>query len=134
MDFGHSPRSLHLQRELRDFVDQYVIPSESVYDHEVEAGADPHRQPDVMEKLKDIARGKGLWNLFLTHGEWGAGLTNVEYAPLAAIAGRSIIGPETINCSAPDTGNMELLSLYGTPAQQKEYLRPLLAGTSVSCF
>jgi acyl-CoA dehydrogenase len=134
MDFGYSPRSLRLQAELTEFMNVHVIPSERIYDEQVASADNPHQQPAVMEELKKLAHDRGLWNLFMTHGDWGAGLTNTEYAPLAGIVGRSIIGPETINCSAPDTGNMELLAIYGTPQQQQEYLRPLLAGTIRSCF
>jgi acyl-CoA dehydrogenase len=134
MDFGYSPRSLRLQAELTDFMNAYVIPAERVYEEQIRAATNPHQQPAVMEDLKKVARDRGLWNLFMTHGDWGAGLSNTEYAPLAEIAGRSIIGPEAINCSAPDTGNMELLALFGTAAQQDEYLRPLLAGTIRSSF
>jgi acyl-CoA dehydrogenase len=134
MDFGYSPRSLQLQAALTEFMDDHVYPSEQIYDEQVRTSPDPHQQPPVMDKLKAMARERGLWNLFMTHGDWGAGLTNTEYAPLAEIVGRSIIGPETINCSAPDTGNMELLAMFGTPEQQDTWLRPLLAGTIRSCF
>jgi acyl-CoA dehydrogenase len=134
MDFGYSPRSVRLQAELTEFMNDHVIPSERVYAEQIRAAENPHQQPPIMEKLKAMARERGLWNLFMTHGDWGAGLSNTEYAPLAEIVGRSIMGPETINCSAPDTGNMELLALFGTPAQQDEYLRPLLDGTIRSCF
>jgi acyl-CoA dehydrogenase len=134
MDFGYSPRSVQLQAELTEFMTEQVIPSERTYDEQLRSADNPHEQPAVMESLKKLARERGLWNLFMTHGDWGAGLSNTEYAPLAEIVGRSIIGPETINCSAPDTGNMELLALFGTPEQQDTYLRPLLDGTIRSCF
>jgi acyl-CoA dehydrogenase len=134
MDFGYSPRSAQLQAELTEFMTEHVIPSERSYDEQLRSADNPHEQPAVMESLKKLARERGLWNLFMTHGDWGAGLSNTEYAPLAEIVGRSIIGPETINCSAPDTGNMELLALFGTPEQQDTYLRPLLDGTIRSCF
>jgi acyl-CoA dehydrogenase len=134
MDFGYSPRSAQLQAELTEFMIEHVIPSERSYDEQLRSADNPHEQPAVMESLKKLARERGLWNLFMTHGDWGAGLSNTEYAPLAEIVGRSIIGPETINCSAPDTGNMELLALFGTPEQQDTYLRPLLDGTIRSCF
>lgn len=87
-----------------------------------------------MTELKEKARAEGLWNLFMAHGDWGAGFTNLEYAPLMELAGRSIVGPEVFNCSAPDTGNMELLALYGTPEQQERWLRPLLEAEIRSCF
>ncbi|MCC3265494.1 acyl-CoA dehydrogenase family protein [Arthrobacter gengyunqii] len=134
MDFGYSERSLLLQKELTAFMEEHVIPNEALYEEQIRSGQNPHAQPPIMEELKAMARGRGLWNLFMTHGSWGAGLTNSEYAPLAEIVGRSIMGPETINCSAPDTGNMELLAMYGTPEQQEQYLKPLLAGTIRSCF
>jgi acyl-CoA dehydrogenase len=134
MDFGYSPRSVQLQAELTEFMTEQVIPSERTYDEQLRSADNPHEQPAVMESLKKLARERGLWNLFMTHGDWGAGLSNTEYAPLAEIVGRSIIGPETINCSAPDTGNMELLALFGTPEQQDTYLRPLLDATIRSCF
>jgi acyl-CoA dehydrogenase len=134
MDFEPSQRTARLRIDLTEFMNDHVIPAERVYEEQVGAADNPHQQPAVMEKLKGLARDRGLWNLFMTHGDWGAGLSNTEYAPLAEIVGRSIIGPETINCSAPDTGNMELLALFGTPEQQERYLRPLLAGTIRSCF
>ncbi|MDN3482708.1 acyl-CoA dehydrogenase family protein [Arthrobacter sp. APC 3897] len=134
MDFGYSERSLLLQKELTTFMEEHVIPNEALYEEQIRSAQNPHAQPPIMEELKALARERGLWNLFMTHGNWGAGLTNSEYAPLAEIVGRSIIGPETINCSAPDTGNMELLAMYGTPEQQEQYLKPLLAGTIRSCF
>src|SRR5687767_10328166 len=95
------------------FMDQHVYPNEVVYDRQLAEAENPHELPPIMVELKEKARAEGLWNLFLAHGDRGAGLTNLEYAPLAEIAGRSIIGPEVFNCSAPDTGNMELLSLFG---------------------
>jgi len=116
------------------FMEEYVLPAEAVYDRQLADGGDPHQQPPVMRELQEKARAEGLWNLFLAHGDWGAGLTNLEYAPLAELAGRSIMGPEVFNCSAPDTGNMELLALYGTPEQQDRWLRPLLAAEIRSCF
>jgi acyl-CoA dehydrogenase len=134
MDFGLSPRTEELQTRMAAFMDEYVFPAEAVYDRQLAEADDPHALPPVMRELKEKARAEGLWNLFLTHGDWGAGLTNLEYAPLAELAGRSIIGPEVFNCSAPDTGNMELLALYGTPDQQDRWLRPLLAADIRSCF
>ncbi|MTD17263.1 acyl-CoA dehydrogenase [Nakamurella sp. YIM 132087] len=134
MDFRYSDRTVALQQQLRQFMDERVIPAETVYEAQLAAGSDPHALPPVMTELKAAAREQGLWNLFLTHGTWGAGLTNLEYAPLAEEMGRSIIGNEVFNCSAPDTGNMELLSLFGTPAQQDRWLRPLLDARIRSCF
>ncbi|MFI7128021.1 acyl-CoA dehydrogenase family protein [Nonomuraea sp. NPDC050153] len=134
MDFAFSPRAHELQTRLRSFMEQHVYPAEAVYDRQLADADDPHALPPVMLELKEKARAEGLWNLFMSHGDWGAGLTNLEYAPLAELAGRSIIGPEVFNCSAPDTGNMELLALFGTPEQQERWLRPLLAAEIRSCF
>ena len=134
MDFEPTPRARELQDRMRSFMNRYVYPGEPVYDRQLAEADDPHALPPVMRERKERARAEGLWNLFLSHGDWGAGLSNVEYAPLAEIAGRSIIGPEVFNCSAPDTGNMELLALYGTPAQQQRWLHPLLEAQIRSCF
>ncbi|RZB14428.1 acyl-CoA dehydrogenase [Streptomyces sp. F001] len=134
MDFGYSPRASELQDRMRSFMEQHVYPAEAVYDRQLAEADDPHALPPVMAELKEKARAEGLWNLFMAHGDWGAGLTNLEYAPLAELMGRSIIGNEVFNCSAPDTGNMELLALYGTPEQQERWLRPLLEAEIRSCF
>jgi len=134
MDFGLSPKAEELRTRMAAFMAEYVLPAEAVYDRQLIEADDPHELPPVMRELKEKARAEGLWNLFLAHGEWGAGLTNLEYAPLAELAGRSVIGPEVFNCSAPDTGNMELLALFGTPEQQDRWLRPLLAAEIRSCF
>ncbi|MBK3562394.1 MULTISPECIES: acyl-CoA dehydrogenase family protein [unclassified Streptomyces] len=134
MDFGLSPKADELRSRMAAFMAEYVLPAEDVYDRQLAEAADPHELPPVMRELKEKARAEGLWNLFLAHGDMGAGLTNLEYAPLAELAGRSIIGPEVFNCSAPDTGNMELLALFGTPEQQDRWLRPLLAAEIRSCF
>jgi acyl-CoA dehydrogenase len=134
VDFEHSPRARALQEQMSAFMQQHVYPNEAVYDRQLAEGDDPHALPPIMSELKEKARAEGLWNLFMSHGDWGAGLTNLEYAPLAEIAGRSIIGPEVFNCSAPDTGNMELLALFGTPEQQDRWLRPLLSAEIRSCF
>jgi acyl-CoA dehydrogenase len=134
VDFGFSPRVQELRERMWSFMDQHVYPNEVVYDQQLTEAENPHELPPIMVELKEKARAEGLWNLFLAHGDRGAGLTNLEYAPLAEIAGRSIIGPEVFNCSAPDTGNMELLSLFGTPAQQERWLTPLLDARIRSCF
>lgn len=134
VDFQFSERSLALQKELASFMADHVYPNESTYQRQIDAAENKHALPPIMTELKAMARERGLWNLFMTHGDWGAGLTNLEYAPLAEIAGRSVIGPEIINCSAPDTGNMELLALYGTPEQQERWLKPLLAAEIRSGF
>ncbi|MFJ3777283.1 acyl-CoA dehydrogenase family protein [Streptomyces sp. NPDC090075] len=134
MDFGLSPRADELRSRMAAFMEEYVLPAEPVYDRQLAEADDPHELPQVMRELKEKARAEGLWNLFLAHGGLGAGLTHLEYAPLAELAGRSVIGPEVFNCSAPDTGNMELLALFGTPEQQERWLRPLLAAEIRSCF
>ncbi|MFD8647193.1 acyl-CoA dehydrogenase family protein [Streptomyces mirabilis] len=134
MDFGLSPRTDELRTRMAAFMKEYVVPAEAVYERQLAEADNPHELPQVMRELKEKARAEGLWNLFLAHGAWGAGLTNLEYAPLAELAGRSVIGPEVFNCSAPDTGNMELLALFGTPEQQDRWLRPLLAAEIRSCF
>lgn len=126
MDFSYSPRTDELVRTLEAFMDEHVYPAEAIYDAQVAANDNPHEQPQIMRDLQIKARELGLWNLFMTHDGLGAGLTNLEYAPLAEIVGRSIIGNETINCSAPDTGNMEILAMYGTDEQKQQWLTPLL--------
>ncbi len=133
MDFAYSPRVLELRERLWDFMNSHVIPAEERYFAEFSAATIPHRIPAVMEELKAEARSRGLWNLFLPDERFGAGLTNLEYAPLAEITGHSLIAPEAINCAAPDTGNMEVLALFGTPEQQEAWLKPLLAGEIRSC-
>jgi len=134
MDFAYSDRVVALQQRVRDFMDGEVLPAEAVYRRQVEEAGDRFFHPPVMEDLKDKARAAGLWNLFLPDPEWGAGLSNLEYAPLAELMGRSLIGPESFNCSAPDTGNMEVLVQFGSRAQQERWLMPLLAGETRSCF
>ncbi len=120
MDFEHTPRARALIERLTRFMDDHVYPAEG--------------RPEQIEPLKARARAEGLWNLFLPDAEHGAGLSNREYAPLAEIMGRSPMAPEVFNCSAPDSGNMEILARYGTPAQQERWLRPLLDGRIRSCF
>jgi acyl-CoA dehydrogenase len=121
-----------LQRRLQEFMDAHVYPNEKRFHDEIENNRwQPTR---IVEELKAKARTAGLWNLFLPDDERGAGLTNLEYAPLCEIMGRSHMAPEIFNCSAPDTGNMEVLARYGTPAQKEEWLVPLLAGEIRSCF
>jgi acyl-CoA dehydrogenase len=132
MDFDHSPRALELQAQLSTFMARHVYPAETLYGKQVESGHRHHRPP-ILEELKRLARAEGLWNLFLP-GDHGAGLSNLEYAPLAEIMGRISWASEIFNCSAPDTGNMEVLSLYGTPEQKKRWLGPLLAGEIRSAF
>jgi acyl-CoA dehydrogenase len=134
MEFAASDRTRELVERLTAFMDERVYPAEAVYDDQRRESGDPHFHPPVMEELKGEARRRGLWNLFHPDSEYGAGLSNVEYAPLAEITGRSPIGPEAVNCSAPDTGNMEVLSEFGTEAQKQRWLRPLLDGEIRSAF
>ena len=123
-----------LAARLGAFMDDVVYPHEAVYRDQHRAGADRWHTPPIMEEMKAQARGAGLWNLFLPDSKHGAGLTNREYAPLCEIMGRSPIAPEVFNCSAPDTGNMEVLERYGTPEQQRDWLEPLLEGQIRSAF
>ena len=128
MNFDHSDKVRVLQERVSAFMDEAVYPNEARYHRELDAGPDRWTDPPVMTEMKDRARAAGLWNLFLPEPEFGAGLSNLEYAPLCEIMGRSTIAPEAFNCSAPDTGNMEVLARYGTPEQQEEWLKPLLDG------
>jgi acyl-CoA dehydrogenase len=121
-----------LERRLQSFMDQHVYPNEQRYHEEIQRNRWLPTQ--VIEELKPKARAAGLWNLFLPESEYGAGLTNLEYAPLCEIMGRSHMAPEVFNCSAPDTGNMEVIARYGTPEQRERWLKPLLAGEIRSCF
>ena len=134
MDFEHSPKVLALCEQVTSFMDEYVYPAEATYYEQV--SANKWCTPPVMQELKAKARAQGLWNLFLPaeHGELSPGLTNLEYAPLAEIMGRSMIGSEAFNCSAPDTGNMEVLAKYGNPEQQATWLQPLMDGEIRSAF
>jgi acyl-CoA dehydrogenase len=134
MDFQESERARDLRARLQDFMDAHVLPAEAVYERQLAEAGDPHHQPAVMEELKATARDLGLWNLFHPEEKWGAGLSNVDYAPLAEILGGSPIGPEACNCNAPDTGNMEVLTQFGTAEQQDRWLRPLLDGEIRSGF
>lgn len=135
MDFAHSQRVQELRGQLLDFMDSHVLPNEETYHQQMAASGDRHHNPPIMEELKAAARERGLWNLFLPHEQWGAGLSNLEYAPLAEITGRSpLIAPEALNCAAPDTGNMEILAEFGTTEQQEKWLVPLLEGEIRSAF
>jgi acyl-CoA dehydrogenase len=136
MDFSASPTAQSYVRRLSAFMQDYVLPAEPEYCAQLQNVADwsGWKQPPVMETLKAKAQAAGLWNLFLPDKEYGAGLSNVEYAPLAEITGRSSIAPEVFNCNAPDTGNMEVLVKYGSEAQKQRWLRPLLAGEIRSAF
>lgn len=135
MDFSYSEKTIELQQKLTAFMEEFVYPNEKIFDEQLNAQENRWAQnPAIMEELKVRARENGLWNLFLPDSELGAGLTNLEYAPLCEIMGRSLIGPEVFNCNAPDTGNMEVLVRYGTEAQKKQWLEPLLDGEIRSCF
>lgn len=135
MDFALSPTAQELQAKLLDFMDSHVYPAESVYAEQMEASGDPSFHPPIVETLKTEARSRGLWNLFLEDEEWGSGVSVLDYAPLAEISGRSAnLAPEAMNCSAPDTGNMEILTMFGTPEQKDQWLRPLLEGEIRSAF
>jgi acyl-CoA dehydrogenase len=134
MDFEFGPKVEELRTRLTSFMDEHVYPAEKVYRSQYREAKDPQFHPPVMEELKAEARNRGLWNLFLPDKEFGAGLTNVEYAPLAEISGRSFLAPEAMNCAAPDTGNMEILAEFGSPAQQDEWLKRLLEGEIRSAF
>jgi acyl-CoA dehydrogenase len=134
MDFDLSPKVQRLQAQLADFMQREVYPAEPIFERELAEAPSRWQIPPVMEELKKKARAEGLWNLFLPESELGAGLTNLEYAPLCEIMGRSPIAPEAFNCSAPDTGNMETLVRYATPAQQEQWLKPLLDGEIRSSF
>ncbi|HYB10147.1 MAG TPA: acyl-CoA dehydrogenase family protein [Alphaproteobacteria bacterium] len=134
MDFSYSPKVERLRNELVEFMDRVVYPNERRFHDEVEAAENRWRTPPIMEEMKAKARAAGLWNLFLPEPEFGAGLSNLEYAPLCEIMGRSPTAPEAFNCSAPDTGNMEVLARYADKAQQERWLRPLLDGKIRSAF
>ena len=134
MDFQYSEKTENVRRRLLAFMEEHVYPNEAVFHRQVAEG-DRWQPPRIVEELKTRARTAGLWNLFLPESEYGAGLTNTEYAPLCEIMGRAApLAPEVFNCSAPDTGNMEVLVRYGTPAQRTQWLEPLLAGDIRSCF
>ncbi|PQP13231.1 acyl-CoA dehydrogenase family protein [Rhodococcus opacus] len=132
--FDISDRAKKYQADLLEFMDSHVYPAEAVYEEQMRESGDPHFQPPILEELKAEARSRGLWNLFHPHPDSGPGLTNLEYAPLAEIMGRSHIAPEACNCNAPDTGNMEVLELFGTEEHKEKYLKPLLDGTMASAF
>jgi acyl-CoA dehydrogenase len=132
MNFQPSAKSKELQQRLQSFMDAQVYPNESRFEKETER--EPWKPTRIVEELKVKAHGEGLWNLFLPEDPSGAGLSNLEYAPLCEIMGRSHMAPEIFNCSAPDTGNMEVLARYGTAEQKEKWLKPLLAGEIRSCF
>jgi acyl-CoA dehydrogenase len=134
MDFEPSQRCSEFKERLEAFMDEHIYPAEEVYERQLRESGDPHHQPAIMEELKTRAREAGLWNMFLPDAEHGAGLTNSDYAPLAEVLGRSHIASEACNCSAPDTGNMEVLHQFGTDEQKDRWLLPLLDGEIRSAF
>jgi acyl-CoA dehydrogenase len=134
MDFEPSPRCSEFKERLAAFMDEHVYPAEPLYERQMRESGDPHHQPAIMEQLKTRAREAGLWNMFLPDASLGAGLSNSDYAPLAEILGRSSIASEACNCSAPDTGNMEVLYQFATPEQKDRWLTPLLDGEIRSAF
>jgi acyl-CoA dehydrogenase len=133
MEFEFTPKVKDLQKRLTAFMHEHIYPNEAKYEQHCN-GPDRWQPVPIIEELKPKARAAGLWNLFLPASEHGAGLTNLEYAPLCEIMGRSPMGPEVFNCSAPDTGNMEVLERYGSPELKEKWLKPLLAGEIRSCF
>jgi acyl-CoA dehydrogenase len=134
VNFEPGERALEFQERLKAFMDEHVYAAEPVYARQLRESGEAHFHPPVMEELKEEARRRGLWNLFLPDPEHGPGLTNLEYAPLAEMLGRTFIGSEACNCSAPDTGNMEVLAQFGTQEQKDRWLQPLLDGEIRSAF
>jgi acyl-CoA dehydrogenase len=134
MDFAYSEKVNELRKQLSDFMDRYIYSNEQTYRDQIAASGNPHHHTEIIDELKVKARAQGLWNLFLPDDEYGAGLTNLEYAPLAEIMGRVSWSSEVFNCAAPDTGNMEILAQFGTPEQKREWLMPLLNGEIRSAF
>src|SRR6266446_706997 len=132
MHFELSEKTKELQQRLTAFMEEHIYPNEQRFYDEIQR--ERWLPTRIIEELKPKARAAGLWNLFLPHDDHGAGLLNLEYAPLCEIMGRSAMAPEVFNCAAPDTGNMEVLARYGTPEQQERWLEPLLAGEIRSCF
>jgi acyl-CoA dehydrogenase len=134
MDFAYTDKVNGLRKQLNDFMQRYIYPNEQTYRDQIAASGNPHHHAEIIDELKVKARAEGLWNLFLPDEEYGAGLTNLEYAPLAEIMGRVGWASEVFNCAAPDTGNMEILAQFGTPAQKQAWLTPLLNGEIRSAF
>ncbi len=134
MDFNFSKESLELQDKLKTFFADHIYPNEELYEKAIIDSGDPLHIPEILNELKSKAKSENLWNLFLPDNEYGYGLSNVDYAPLAEITGHNWWAPEVFNCSAPDTGNMEILAEFGTAEQKKQWLEPLLEGEIRSCF
>ena len=134
MDFVYSEKVRTLQKRVADFMERFVYPNQQTYRDQLAAATEPHQHLAIIDELKEQARQQGLWNLFLPDEEYGAGLSNLEYAPLSEMMGRVGWASEVFNCSAPDTGNMEILAQFGTPEQKKRWLEPLLNGEIRSAF
>ena len=134
MDFAYSEKVNSLLKRLNGFMDRYIYPNEHTYLEQIAASGNPHHHAEIIDELKVKAKAEGLWNLFLPDEEHGAGLTNLEYAPLAEVMGRVSWSSEVFNCAAPDTGNMEILAQFGTPEQKQQWLQPLLDGEIRSAF
>ncbi|HXX77828.1 MAG TPA: acyl-CoA dehydrogenase family protein, partial [Ktedonobacteraceae bacterium] len=134
MDFAYSEKTNGWRKKLNEFMDLNIYPNDQLYHEQITASGNPHHHAEIIDELKIKAKEQGLWNLFLPDDEYGAGLTNLEYAPLAEIMGRVGWSSEVFNCSAPDTGNMEILAQFGTPEQKKDWLLPLLDGWIRSAF
>src|SRR4030095_4706670 len=134
MDFEYWKKTKMYMEQLTDFMNKHIYPNEHLFHEQLDAGPTRWQIPPIMEELKEKAKERGLWNLFLPESRNGAGLTNLEYAPLCELMGRSHIAPEVFNCSAPDTGNMEVLVRYGTAEHKQRWLGPLLAGEIRSGF
>ncbi len=134
MDFAYSEKVNTLIRQVSDFMGRYIYPNQRTYQDQIAASGNPHHHAEIIDELKPKARAEGLWNLFLPDAEYGAGLTNLEYAPLAEVMGRVSWASEVFNCAAPDTGNMEILAQFGTPEQKQQWLQPLLNGEIRSAF
>lgn len=134
MDFAYSEKVNDLRKRVSAFMEEYIYPNEATYNDQIDKSSDPHHHAEIVDELKVKARAQGLWNLFLPDKEHGAGLTNLEYAPLAEIMGRVGWASEVFNCAAPDTGNMEILAQFGTEEQKQRWLQPLLDGEIRSAF
>jgi acyl-CoA dehydrogenase len=134
MDFNYSDQSLKLQEQMKSFFEKHIFPNEQAYEDEIINSGDPLHIPQILDELKELAKKEELWNLFLPDETYGSGLSNVDYAPLAELTGQVWWAPEVFNCSAPDTGNMEILAEFGTDQQKEQWLMPLLNGEIRSCF